>query len=239
MSRLLMPLFDKRLEMLHSSINSALSQINTNAQKIADLENRLASYEVTTANMEQALAQHQDSERLLHDKIEDLENRSRRSNLRFIGIPESFGGAALLTFLTTDLTKALAMDEPPDPYSIERAHRIGPQRPPGEVNGRPRPVIAKYLNWAVKEKVLRAYRRKGMLQIGENNILIFQDFSAGVTIKRKAFTPICKYLHDQAIRFQLLYPAKLRVQVDGRQLLFDDPVLARRHFNIQDNGPPG
>lgn len=60
-----------------------------------------------------------------------------------------------------------------------------------------------------------------------------------ICIKRKAFTPICKYLHDQAIRFQLLYPAKLRVQSDGRQLLFDDPVLARRHFNIQDEGPPG
>lgn len=57
-----MPLFDKRLEVLHTSINSARSQINANPQKIADLENRNASYEVTTATMEQVLANHQERE---------------------------------------------------------------------------------------------------------------------------------------------------------------------------------
>lgn len=140
-SRLLMPMFDKRLETLHTSINSALTQITTNAEKIVDLENRVASHEITVANLEQTLTQHRESERLLHEKIEDLENRSRRNNLRFIGVPESVMGADLLTFLTEHLPKALAMDGPPDPHAIERAHRIDPQRPPGEANRRPRPVI--------------------------------------------------------------------------------------------------
>lgn len=234
-----MPMFDKRLETLHTSINSALTQITANAEKIVDLENRVASHEITVANLEQTLIQHRESERILHEKIEDLENRSRRNNLRFIGVPESVMGVALLTFLTEDLPKALAMDGPPDPHAIERAHRIGPQRPPGEANRRPRPVIAKYLNWAIREKVLQAYRKQPSLQVGENKILIFQDFSASVTMKRKAFTPICKFLHDRAIRFQLQFPAKLKVHHEGRQLLFDDPTQARRHFNIANDEPPG
>lgn len=33
-SRILLPLFDKRLYMLHASINAALAQITTNAQKM-------------------------------------------------------------------------------------------------------------------------------------------------------------------------------------------------------------
>lgn len=81
--------------------------------------------ESTTATLEQSVLQQ--SEQALRDKIEDLENQSRRNNLRFVGIPESLIGPALITFLSADLPKALGLDSPPDPQSIERAYRLGPQ----------------------------------------------------------------------------------------------------------------
>lgn len=237
-SRLLMPLFDKRLDVLHTSINSALSLITTNAQKISELKNRVTACEIATNTLDQTCSQHQETERALRDKIEDLENRSRRNNLRFVGIPENITGDDLLTFLTTDMLQALGIDLPPDLRSIERVHRIGPPNPPGEGNRRPRPVIARYLNWSGKERILQAYRRQNDLQVRDRKLLIFQDFSASVSQKRRAFTPICRYLHNKAIRFQLLYPAKLKIQNEGRQLFFEDPTQARRHFNITDDDHP-
>lgn len=124
-----MPLFDKRLDVLHTSIKSALSLITTNAQKISDMENRVTACEIATSSLEQTCVQYQEMERTLMEKIEDLENRSCRNNLRFVGVPEALTGNDLLHFLTNDLVQALGMDLPLNPQSIERACRIGPPKP--------------------------------------------------------------------------------------------------------------
>lgn len=59
---------------------------------------------------------------------------------------------------------------------IERAHRIGPPRTDQNAgNDKPRPVIAKYLHWAKKEKIIQAFRPHRGLQIDCAKILIFQD----------------------------------------------------------------
>lgn len=94
---------------------------------------------------------------------------------------------------------------------IERAHRIGPpQNIQNARNDRPRPLM-KYLHWAVKERLLRAFQQNRDLQVNGAKILIFQDFSALVTQKIKAFVPVCQALAERNVRFQLLYPAKLKI----------------------------
>lgn len=233
-SRILLPLFDKRLDALHSSINSALAQITTNAQKIADLETRMVACESSITEVDTAVSQRQNAEIILRDKLEDLENRERRNNLRFIGIPEEFTGDSLLQVLVKDIPSALQMDLTPDPLMIERAHRIGPPR--RERDSRPRPVIARFLNWTIKERFLRAYRNSASLQVNDHKILIFQDFSALVTARRKAFVPVCRSLHNRNIRFQLLYPAKLRVTMNGKTTFYEDPTEASR--SILGDGDP-
>lgn len=234
-SRLLLPLIDKRLDVLHTSITSALALITTNTKKITELENRTSSCEDTTATLSQTINQQQSEIASLRDKLDDLENRGRRNNLRFIGIPEAIKGDQLNAFLTKDLIQALDLPLPSDPLIIERVHRIGPSR--DRAGDRPRQVIAKFQNWSTKEMILRTYRRRDNTTVGGSRILIFQDFSALVTQKRKAFTPICRYLHQSAIQFQLQYPAKLRVADNGGTHIFTEPAEARRHFRIPDEGP--
>lgn len=56
-------------------------------------------------NIEHTLAQYQESEHLLKDKMEDLKNKTQRNNLCFICIHESLTGADLLTFLSTVIQK--------------------------------------------------------------------------------------------------------------------------------------
>lgn len=236
-SKMLMPLFDKRLEILHTSINSALTQITNNTQRIGELETRVQETEQSVTNMSTSIQQLQSLETELRNKIEDLENRHRRNNLRFVGIPERIGNDQLMDYLTKEIPKALHLDLPEEPTMIERAHRLGPPRNnPNAGNDRPRPVIAKYLHWAVKEKILRAFRQNRDIQIGGNKILIFQDFSALVTQKRKAFAPVCQVLAQRNIRFQLIYPARLKMWDGPRPTMFETPPEAKRHLRINDEG---
>lgn len=66
-SKMLMPLYDKRLEILHTSINSALTQITSNAQRITEVENRLQETEQTVATL--SFQQSQTLKEELHNKI--------------------------------------------------------------------------------------------------------------------------------------------------------------------------
>lgn len=75
----------------------------------------------------------------IKDRLDDLENRSRRNNLRIVELPESYVKQILLNITQMEISKALGL---PQQCMAERAHRLGlPQsnRPP------PRPVIVKYL----------------------------------------------------------------------------------------------
>lgn len=73
------------------------------------------------------------------DKLDDLENRSRRSNLRIIGIPETVKQDELIHICEEVLPTALGLR---NKMTVERAHRIGALQKDRKGF---RPVIAKYL----------------------------------------------------------------------------------------------
>nr|XP_005991374.1 PREDICTED: T-complex protein 11-like protein 2 isoform X2 [Latimeria chalumnae]XP_014341219.1 PREDICTED: T-complex protein 11-like protein 2 isoform X2 [Latimeria chalumnae]XP_014341220.1 PREDICTED: T-complex protein 11-like protein 2 isoform X2 [Latimeria chalumnae]XP_014341221.1 PREDICTED: T-complex protein 11-like protein 2 isoform X2 [Latimeria chalumnae] len=82
------------------------------------------------------------------EKCDDLENRSCRSNIRIVGIPEGMEGRSMETFVESLLPKVLGEDTFPRRLEIERAHRALRPRPgPGE---RPRIIIAKFLRYQDK-----------------------------------------------------------------------------------------
>lgn len=58
----------------------------------------------------------------LMDKVEDLENRSRSANLRFVRAPESAEGRDMLRFMARLIPQLLVQDNFPTPSAIERAH---------------------------------------------------------------------------------------------------------------------
>lgn len=59
---------------------------------------------------------------MLAEKLEDLENRSRRNNLRIIGVPETVKLNDLLKLCEKTLPRALGMT---GKMMVEWAHRIG------------------------------------------------------------------------------------------------------------------
>ena len=59
---------------------------------------------------------------LLH-KVDNLENRSRASNLKFINIPESAEGRDVSKFMADLIPQLLGAENFPSPVAIEQAHR--------------------------------------------------------------------------------------------------------------------
>ncbi|KAJ1197124.1 hypothetical protein NDU88_000986 [Pleurodeles waltl] len=68
----------------------------------------------------------------LRSKLTDLEDRSRRDNIRFLGFPEAIEGEDMHSFLREALPKFMGITFDP-PLEFQRAHRLSPERPDATV----------------------------------------------------------------------------------------------------------
>lgn len=92
-------------------------------------------------------------------KLDEMENRSRRDNVRLIGLPERSEGANPIAFLEKWLGELIGKESFSASFSIIRAHRI-PFRAPSE-GGHPRPLLLRFLNYQDKVTLLRKIREAG------------------------------------------------------------------------------
>ncbi|KAJ1110259.1 hypothetical protein NDU88_007614 [Pleurodeles waltl] len=113
---------------------------------IAGFQSRVTTLEqrVTTVETQAVLTSDRDQELLyLCNKVIDLEDRSRRDNVRFLGFPEEIESVDVQSFLKNTLPQltGLTFDSPPPEF--RRAHRLGPKRREG--TNHPWPIIACFL----------------------------------------------------------------------------------------------
>lgn len=134
----------------------------------------------------------------LEKRIDDLENRSRRSNLIIYGLPEAQSET------TETLEQAVNKDVIQDklklqPIAIERIHRLGKPAP-----NKTRPVILKLVDSRQKEAILKNGKRlKG------TNYAIGEDFCRKTREIRKKLWDSAKPNRDKkekvALAFERLY----------------------------------
>ncbi|KAI4788697.1 hypothetical protein KUCAC02_035692 [Chaenocephalus aceratus] len=173
----------------------------------------------------------------LSDKCEDLEGRSRRNNIRMIGVPEGKEGTRPREFISQLLTDLLSLDQKP---LIDRCHRSLRQRPS---DGQPpRPFILRLHYYHGVEDILRKATGSGNLIYQGKRIQLFPDYPPTVVNRRREFTPAREILRNKPdVRYGLLYPARLIVTHGGQQHSFTDPKAAldyaRRHFGAPEARP--
>lgn len=201
-----------------ASVETKLSTLIT---RIDEVEKRVEYLETTEKEWQaNPPASKMDVERLW-EKLDDMENRSRRNNVRFIGIPEGREGGEVVKFLEDLIPELLDIE---GKCEIERAHRVASQQSrPGD---RPRPILAKFLRSTDRDAVLRAARNKGKLSWGNNNIMLFPDYSKATQLKRDKFKECKKRLHDREVSFRMLYPAKLNIETKDGVKTFECPKKA-------------
>ena len=126
-------------------------------------------------------------------KLADLEDRSRRNNLRFDEFQEETNESwEESESIVTDFVKeTLGIEED---ILIERAHRIGKiQRNDGARN-RKRTIVVKFLNFKEKSRILHTYREK---KLWKEKIFINEDFSEETASIRKGLLQKAKDLRSQ------------------------------------------
>ncbi|KAK5862993.1 hypothetical protein PBY51_000056 [Eleginops maclovinus] len=195
----------------HATVQSLHATVRSNNHDVNDVLTKLAT---------------------LQDKLIEMEDRSRRNNLRLVNLPESVGGSNLKAFLVANLPKwipSLAGQR----IEIDRCHRIygGSTHPRGE-NQKPRTVIFRLLRDADRQDILQGAHR---VKPKHDNaaLFFFPDYSPQTSAKRREFTPVIDRLNDRGIRSFLQYPATLKVEHGGAQLYFSSPVEVERFLTSQ------
>ncbi|KAJ1101571.1 hypothetical protein NDU88_006638 [Pleurodeles waltl] len=123
----------RRIEGRDTSIYSLTLETKSMRSDIASFQSRVTGLEHRMGNLETHMATIQDKDQdllYLWSKITDLEDRSRRDNIRLFGIPENEEGPDVQAFLNSVLPKLTSLTFDP-PLEFQRAHRVGPKRPDG------------------------------------------------------------------------------------------------------------
>lgn len=201
--------FKSSFESLASTLDSIHSTITDHGQRIDSLEVNTTSVDQRLQHLEGAYSALQKDNELLKLKVADLEGRSRRQNIRIIGLPESIEGPRPSTFFSQLLVDVLGTEVLTSPPELDRAHRsLAPKPAPG---GRPRPVILRFHRFQVKDVVIREARKRGVLLYKGHMIRLFDDYSPDVVKQRAEYRGPMTELYKRGFKPALLYPARLRI----------------------------
>ncbi|KAJ1143905.1 hypothetical protein NDU88_010207 [Pleurodeles waltl] len=141
---------------MDASISSLTLETKSMRSDIAGFQSRVTGLEHRMGTLEAHMTTVQDRDQdllYLRSKITDLEDRSRRDNIRLFGFPENEEGSDVQAFLGSVLPKLTSLTFDP-PLEFQRVHRVGPKRPDGAA--RPRPIIACLLRHAQTRQLLQA-----------------------------------------------------------------------------------
>ena len=133
-------------------------------EKLLEFDTKVSQVYVVNAEDIKALTDHHQN---MHVKVKDLEDRSRKNKLRFGGLSQAHGEDLLWSEgKIKKLIKEKLVIE------IEHAHKIGKEE--RDDPSLKRTIIAKFLNYKDKEKVLREYRS---CKLWEERLYISEHFS--------------------------------------------------------------
>lgn len=203
---------------LQSGQATVLAKLTGIEKRQADLENKIDGVISKTKVLERRVAHVEESEFKLESKLDDLENRSRRSNLVFFGVPDNSRKETWEESekLIRDIYKeTLSIDN----VEIERAHRVGAFK-----DGKNRPIVAHFAGWKARENV-----RRNAFRFKNTPISVSEDFSPLVQEKRRQLWNYAKEKRqNKENRVYLNYD---KLVINGQTFIWDSdtcqPVLHR------------
>ncbi|XP_013860134.1 uncharacterized protein LOC106515067 [Austrofundulus limnaeus] len=210
-----------RFNDLEATLASTQASLLNLVDRIKEVEEATSNHEGRLSKLEETCARTQAENEALRVKMIDLEARSRRQNIKIIGLPEKIEGGSPREFLMKFIPELLGADHFHTQLEVDRAHRLG-TRLPGD-NARPRAMIARIHYFHVKEMILRLARQQFPLRHKDKSIYIFPDYPAEVIRQRQAFDSVKKRLQDAGARCGVLYPARLRVTIGSTDKTFSSP----------------
>ncbi|KAK7882818.1 hypothetical protein WMY93_028992 [Mugilogobius chulae] len=137
-------------------------------------------------------------QKILKDKLTDLEGRSRRKNVRIFGVPEGAEGTSVPHFVEEMLRRELELPAETR-LLIQRAHRALAEKP-GD-GAAPRSIVVNFHQFDTKEMILKKAWQK-RLKIDGKPLFFDHDYAHEVVQKRKAYGGIKRVLKENGVKFQ-------------------------------------
>ncbi|XP_065675883.1 uncharacterized protein LOC136092092 [Hydra vulgaris] len=176
-----------RLDMLENDINNNKCKISNIEKDLRDIKDSLNFQENNISEKISQIKKYYDKEiNSLYKKSIDLENRSRRNNLRIDGILETLGESwedcekAVKEIFKTKLKIQSEV-------VVERAHRIGQFK-----DNKPRTLVIKLLNFQDKNKILNAVK-----YLKGTGLYINEDFAQETIYHRRKLWEEVKKLRSE------------------------------------------
>uniref|UniRef100_A0AAV2LVG7 L1 transposable element RRM domain-containing protein n=1 Tax=Knipowitschia caucasica TaxID=637954 RepID=A0AAV2LVG7_KNICA len=192
---------------LKESVESIQARMGEAEQRISDLED---SHEQASSKLEKCDKRVD----VLWSRVEDLENRSRRNNVRIVSLKEGLEEQGKMAkYVEKILGDALGLTG--GEFEIERAHCI--PIPVPDTSKPPRAVLVRFLRSSAREKVLQVARETRGIHWEGCKLSIFEDFTRELAEKRKAFVPVKKHLRELQVKHRLVYPATLLFTWNGQK----------------------
>ncbi|KAJ1148421.1 hypothetical protein NDU88_001257 [Pleurodeles waltl] len=213
-----------RLEGMDSRMISLTEEAKSMCLDIAGFQSRVTTLEqrVMAVETQATLTADRDQELLyLRSKVIDLEDRSCRDNVRFLGFPEAIEGMDAQSFLKNILPQLTGLAFDP-PLEFQRAHRLCPKRWEGA--NHPRPIIACFLRHTQVRQLLQKARVQGPFRMNDLPIRMTADFAKETSDHRKAFLALRPRLRQLEIKFGLFEPARMWITKNNVSKDFYDPT---------------
>lgn len=218
------------LARVEDTVKDVKERLDKLEHSIEEAEGRISATEDVNQRNERALRYLLRREAALANQCDDLQNRLRRNNLRVYQIPEGSEKEDMIGFVKRLITTVLNF--PHEDIHIERAHRALGVRPPD--TGPPRSIIIRFMDYTVKEAVLRhAWAQKQVIFQGKN-IYFDQDYSPEVQRKRARIRGVIKQLKEKGVQARCRYPAQLRINLESGIKTF--PTLIEAIPTLQEIG---
>ena len=223
---------DDGFQALEVSLQITQATLTEHGQRIATVEEASSDHDTRLSILEQQGLRLENANKLLQDKVIDLEARSRRQNIKVVGLPERAEGGRPTEFFASFIKDLLGAENFPNPIEIDRAHRLGAQ--PATDPARPRVMIAKIHSYRLKDQLMRLSQQKYPLSYKGKRIHIFPDLPAEIMKRRQLFEDARKRLREAGLRTGFIYPARLRVTQGTDTSILNTPEEAKR---FADNMP--
>ncbi len=199
---------EKKLQAIRDPISEILVKLDNMIKRVIEAEQRISALEDNQVNSSTRLGSIDSSLQKALERIEDLENRSRRQNIRIVGLKEGTEGGDPIAFFETWIPTTLNMNANDGRIKLERAHRTGPLKNEGE-HPRVRPVIVRLHIYKDKRLILEAARLLGDLCIEGKKSVVFSRFLGWCAEEESGDGRGPTKIAGSRIQYAFIYPATM------------------------------
>lgn len=217
----------REMKEIKQDMQSLSSRLTTGEFSLVTLEQRVASLEST--HKDQACSAVD-----LQLRMEEMEDRSRRNNLRLRGLPEATGPSDLLATVT-DIFRRVAGDHLPESVEIDRVHRALGPRPSDPT--RPRDVICRLHHYIHKEAISSGAWEAGDIEFDGATVKILPDISRPTLHRRALLKPLLDLARRSNATYRWGFPLSVTFLKDQKSFLLRSPESLPALFTFLGTDP--